>query len=205
MVHRIWHSAFAALAIFALAAQANAGLMPTSAGVQSDNNNYRYTYGVVLTSDASLKTGDFFTIYDFEGLVPGSAVQPANFTFSSSLDQGTPGGIAPNDDPTKPNLTWTYTGEETLNGSQGLGNFSVISTNAQSASSTAFSAQTHRQNDGQIDSNITDTIVPSETTTTPLGVPEPATLVMLGIGLPLVGAFRYLRRRSGVATEPANA
>ena len=39
-------------------------MLPVSATVP-DSGNFRYTYGLVLTSDSTLKTGDYFTIYDF--------------------------------------------------------------------------------------------------------------------------------------------
>ena len=194
MALRTWKRSLAALALVVLAAPADAGLLPVSATVTPDGSNQRYTYGIVLTSDSTLKTGDFFTIYDFQGTVPGSNVQPAGFTLTSANTGGTPVGTTPVDDPAKPNLTWTYTGPG-LSGQIGLGNFSVISTNAPSPDAASFTSQTHRQIDGQVDSNITETTIPGSTIETPASVPEPATLALMGIGLPLVGLFRCLRRR----------
>ena len=61
----------------------------------------------------------------------------------------------------------------------------------------SFAGLTQRQIDGVNESNVTSTTVPTGgDSTTPPGVPEPASLVLLGIGLPLAGAFRYLRRRT---------
>lgn len=184
----------AAIIMACLSGTAQAGLLPVAATVQTDGNNHRYTYGVVLTSDSTLRTGDFFTVYDFSGFIEGSNVQPEGFTFSSSATGSTPSGVVPTDTATQ-NLTWTYTGTETLTGQIGLGNFSAISTNAASDSSTAFAATTHRS-DGQVDSNITETTAPSEVGPA-AGVPEPASLALVGIGLPLAGFF--YRRRSGSA------
>jgi len=185
----------AAFAIVVVAGKADAGLLPVSATSTADNNNFRFTYGVVLTSDSTLKTGDYFTIYDFQGFVADSTTQPNNFAFSVSKTGGTPPGTVPFDDPNIDNLTWTYTGAETLPGQQGLGNFSAISTNLESQTASAFTARTHRQFDGRIDSNITETLIPgSENPVTP-GVPEPASLALVGIGVPLAGLFRYIRRK----------
>ena len=194
MALRTWKRSLAALALVVLASRADAGLLPVSATVTPDGGNQRYTYGIVLTSDSTLKTGDFFTVYDFQGMVPGSNVQPAGFTLTTSNAGGTPVGTNPTDDPTKPNLTWTYTGAG-ISGQVGLGNFAVDSTNEPSASAASFTAQTHRTADGKVDSNITETTIPGGPIATPASIPEPATLALMGIGLPLVGLFRCLRRR----------
>lgn len=197
MFNRLRTVGFAAMLVAMLAGRADAGLLPVSATVQNDGGNYRYTYGVVLTSDSTLHTGDFFTVYNFPGLVSGSNVQPADFAFSTSVGGGTPNGITTTSDPNGTNLTWTYTGADTVTGQLGLGNFSAISTNAASDTNTNFAGTTHRQIDGQPDSNITDTTGPTGGTPPVAGVPEPASLALVGIGLPLFGFF--FRRRAVAA------
>ncbi len=193
MKFRNWTRTLAALTFVVMATRAEAGLLPVSATptLQQDGNT-RYTYGVVLTSDSTLKTGDYFTIYDFAGLVPQSNVQPANFTLSVSNVGRTPPGTVPANDATLPDLTWTYTGAATLIGQTGLNNFSVVSTNAPSQTTTEFTALTHRQIDGQPDSNITETLVPGSGSAITTGVPEPATLALFAIGLPFAA---FVRRR----------
>jgi hypothetical protein len=198
MMRRTWKT-LAALAVLVGAAlvgtpAARAGLLPVSQSAVADGGNWRYTYGIVLTTDAHLNPGDFFTVYDFAGFVPGSNIAPAGWTLSvANLSKST--STVPNDDPNLPNLTWTYNGP-VINGQKGLGNFSVDS--AIGATKTeSFIARTHRDVDGHIDDNITDVTVPINQGSPPPvdNNPEPATLALLGIGLPLAGAVKVLRNR----------
>jgi len=180
----------AALVVFGVAVPVQAGLLPVKVTITPESDIYRWTYGVVLTSDSEIHTGDFFTIYDFGGYLPGTNVQPDGFEFSASFTGPTPGRLAPDDNPLHMNLTWTYVGPDITSGQLGLGNFSANSTSGASMDGF-FTAQTHRQVDGRVDSNITPTDLPVPMIPT---IPEPATLALMGIGLPLVGAARWLRR-----------
>jgi hypothetical protein len=67
-----------------------------------------------LTPGASKATADFVTVYNFYGLIDGSAKVPAGWEFSSEESGRTPatGGyplVLPLDVPNTPNLTWTVT------------------------------------------------------------------------------------------------
>jgi hypothetical protein len=191
------HWKFATLLTFAIlgaTGSAQAGLIPVQVSVTPDSGNFRYTYAVLLPSDAVLQPGDWFTIYNFDGLVPNSAtasggIESANWTFSTSMVGPTPPGVVPNDNPNIANLTWTYNGPVIgLDAaSVGLGNFwadSLYPTTTQSW----FAAHTGTLS-GVPDNNITPTSVPVPTAPPP-GAPEPATLFLVGLGLFFVFAFR---------------
>ncbi len=168
--------------------RSEAGLLPVSVSVSPDAGNYRYTYSVDLTSDSTIKSGDYFTIYDFKGLVGGTNAQPTGFSYSSQAVGPTPPGTLPADSPGVNNVTFTYNGPSTMTGQTSIGSFSVDSIYGGTTNGT-FTALTQRQFDGQNDSNITSTQVP-----VPNGVPEPSSIVLFVVGLALFGGLGYLRR-----------
>jgi len=184
----------AALACLIAANTAPAGLLPTKVSVTPESNDYRWTYGVVLTSDSQLHAGDFFTIYDFGGFIAGSNVQPSGFEFAATFVGPTPNRLNPDDDPGVMNLTWTYAGPDITAGQVGLGNFSANSISGLGTEGF-FTSQTHRSIDGVVDSNITSTELPFSVPTIPT-VPEPATLTLFGLGLPLAYGLRRFRDKS---------
>ena len=173
-----------------------AGMIPVQVSITPEGGNYQFTYAIVLPTDAVLQSGDFFTIYNFDGLVPGTAtasgsISSSNWTFTTTNVGPTPGGVVPVDDPTIPNLTWTYNGP-TIQGSQtGLGNFSAVSIYPYTTQSW-FAAITGTVN-GVVDSNITPTTVPVPTAPPP-GLPEPTTFALVVLGF-MVLALGCLRRR----------
>jgi hypothetical protein len=197
-------------AIAMSAGSANAGLLPVSVTVQPESGNFRWTYAVVLPTSMKLQSGSYFTVYDFAGYQAGtggvlSAAPDESYsqywTVTASKVGPTPDRLNPQDDPNVDNLTFMYNGptvdatKPDGTGLGSLGNFIATSAYGDTADSF-FTATNPRAADGQIDSNITTTLVPTgQPIPGPIGTPEPATLALAGLGLPLIGVARYIRRK----------
>ena len=193
---------FASGVVLFAGSTARAGLLPVQVTVTPEAGNFRWTYAITLPTDAQLRPGNYFTIYDFAGFVPGSNSAPAGWIFSSTNTGITPGLVNPDDDPTLANLTWTYNGPVVPSGQTGLGNFWATSL-YDLPTEDFFTAQTNRTSDGKIDQNITTTNVPVPSAGP--NVPEPGTLILAGLGLPVLGLARLARRKVAVDTTAASA
>lgn len=186
----------AAVAVVGLAGgTAQAGLLPTSVTVFPEAGNFRWQYAIVLPTDMKLQAGNYFTIYDFAGLVPGTVIAPdENWTISTPNVGTTPSLLNPTDNPGIPNLVFTYQGPTIPAGQLGLGNFMATST-FDTRAEVSFTAETNRSSDGLKDSNITTTDAPTGLDVEPPPVPEPATLLLAGLGLPLLGLARLRKKK----------
>ena len=186
------------------ASPARAGLLPVSVTVTPESGNYRWTYSIVLPTDMQLQSGNFFTIYDFDGYVAGSEIAPEGWSLSTSNVGPTPERLNPEDDPAVTNLTFTYAGPTIESGQVGLGNF-MANSMFDAQSNSFLTAVTNRTSDGLFDRNITGTLVPTgemgppppvdPVPPSPPGVPEPATLALAMLGLPVAALGRMVRRK----------
>lgn len=133
------------IALTATVIAAHADIIPTLNPISPapTSGGFTWNYATNVTVDQTVQPGDFFTIYDFGSIVPNSNLQPAGWTFSSSLTTPGPAGVNPTDNPSLLNLTWTYTGATNIVGAQSLGNFSVVAA-TDSARTGNFVAQATR-------------------------------------------------------------
>src|SRR3989440_11018854 len=172
-------------AISALSLTARADIIPTLSSVTGSSPNFTWNYSANVTVDETVNTGDFFTIYDFSSIMPTTTTQPAGWTFSTALIGQTAALTTPTDDPTKWNLTWTYSGAS-ISGSAALGIFSAV-TSTDQLKMGQFTAQATKSNDpaGTKVSNVGSVSVP---------VPESTALFPI-IGICAAAAFSTLLRR----------
>ncbi len=195
----------AALLSLALAPAARAELIPSNVTVTGGGGVFTFSYDLKVLGTSQVQTGDFGVIYDVKGFIPGSITAPAGWSFSWSNVGPNPAQTAPNDDPSLPNIKWTYTGSSVISpGSTTvfLTGFSYQSTFG-NIGQADFASQTHLDPDpthpsGRKVSNVTTVDVPDpgngDTGGGPHDAPEPASLVLLGLGAPLAGLSALLRR-----------
>ena len=166
---------------------ARGDIIPTLSSVTGSSPNFTWNYAANVTVDQTINTGDFFTIYDFGTIAPGSNTQPTGWTFSQALVGPTAALTSPTDNPNILNLTWTYTGTAPISGSAALGMFSII-TSTDQLKTGQFTAQATRNSGpdaGTKVSNIGAVSVP---------VPEPSALLPI-IGVCAAAVFSRLLRR----------
>lgn len=164
-------------------------------------NLYAYTYIATLAADQSLMSGNFFTIYDFEGF-EGFGPMAAGFTASAAMLGRTPDLVLPFDSASVMNLTFTYNGP-TINLAPGtsteLGSFTAYS-RFNGLGLIDFASEGTKNNGFAIGTPIANvglTAGPLDGGGAGLTVPEPATWAMLTFGFGLIGAS--MRRRKAVS------
>ncbi|MDP9187041.1 MAG: hypothetical protein M3O72_06760 [Verrucomicrobiota bacterium] len=166
---------------------ARGDIIPTLSSVTGSSPNFTWNYSANVTVDETINPGDFFTIYDFGSIAPGSNMQPTGWTFSQSLVGPTAALTSPTDNPNILNLTWTYNGTAPIVGSAALGMFSVV-TSTDQLKTGQFTAQATRSSGpdaGTKISNIGSVSVP---------VPESSALLPI-IGVCTAALLSTLRRR----------
>ena len=110
---------------------ARGDIIPTLDSITGSSPSFTWNYAANVTVNQTINAGDFFTIYDFGTIAPGSNTQPTGWTFSQALVGPTAALTTPTDNPNILNLTWTYNGAAPIVGSAALGIFSVVTSTNQ--------------------------------------------------------------------------
>jgi PEP-CTERM motif-containing protein len=204
----------AALGALALAVPtAEAAITPTLISVTPNGDGtFTYTYNVDLAEDqnamddgaiqatGTTPTGpgapssafkDYFTIYDFAGMVGGSWTNPVGWSFSFAATGPSPSTTTPADDPNVLNATWIKTSGDVM-GPADLGDFSIRSVFGlvYFDNYTSDATRSQGQTAGTAVASIGSVNVPQAQGGVPFRVSEPGTLMLLGSGLLGLGLFR---------------
>lgn len=158
-----------------------------------------FSYDVNIADGSRVNTGDYFTLYDFHGLVSGSEFAPVDWKVSEQLVGITPAGVDPGafsgDSAGVLNITFTYTGAGTLFGPTTVGGPAAFGATSSTCTTTGlgtYASAAHKNNPGKPDDNTAQNN--GGFTVTPSAIPESSSLMLLVPGL--VPLSILLRRRA---------
>jgi hypothetical protein len=196
----------AAGAALCLSGAAHASIIPILLDVVPNGANFEFDYSAALSGDQGLVPGSEFVIFDFAGYVPGSVFSTAPNIVASVQNMANfntnAGGVEMDplftDDPTIPDLVFTYTGPpfHTTGGPYsaiiftGLGALSTSGNTTLDGFSSRAISNDGIGTSGQPSFNDGAVAVPFA------GVPEPASWALLILGFGGVGSLLRARRRT---------
>jgi hypothetical protein len=165
------------------------------------DGGFKYEYTLLLSTDERFTTGDYFTIFDFEGYVPQSIGAVVASDWDVSVQDFGPGApILPgsgNPESDFTNLVFTYKGNEPSAGATIEAGFFAISThgNVKYGQYSAAHERSVREIDG-----VKEWQTAASQGTLYIPAPEPGSLVLIGTVAPL-GLYYVLRRRRAAAAR----
>jgi hypothetical protein len=185
--------------------QAHAGLIPSglarSLEPGAGGDLYRFRYSVQLNAGSTLNPGDYFTVYDFAGLIAGSPVAPQGWTVQLGMTGQTPPGATPLDDPNIENVTFAYRGSAPVianNKALQLGSFSMASFYG-GTGLTSFTSEVQRSSDQGTESD--SSVVVGPIIVERHQSPEPGSGLLLVFGTATVFGGKRSRRRSATTAK----
>lgn len=187
-------------AVLILGNAVQADIIPVfNASTPVGGGNTEFSYTASIASGSRVNTGDYFTIYDFNGYVAGTEFSPADWTPTVQLLGVTPSGQLITDNPAVVNITFTYTGAAPIIGPVnpvgGIGAFGADSTSAAIKALGQYTSQTHKHNPTHPDNNTVQSN--QGFVVTPAAVPETSSLMLLVPGLVPLGMVLRRRVRKG--------
>jgi hypothetical protein len=195
----------AAVLVLMNAGQARADIILNLASVMPMGSDFQYSYSVQLTDNTGLhaaggsdNTSNFFTLFDVQGLVSGSVSVGGALAGSSTTSVQNsgliPAGTAPlpPDNPNLPNITVVWTGSD-VNGPFAMGTLTFLSANGLGSALLAFAGASQKLESfpNLVGNNIGQVAGPGPSVSP---IPEPGTLMLLAMGLPVLGGLYYRRR-----------
>jgi hypothetical protein len=211
-----WNIGLALAAVLTLmsASQARADIILNLISVTPVGSDFEYTYSVQLAATTVLHSAGggpntgatpsntYFTLYDIPGLIAGSEVYGGAMATNSMHTEQNSGRTPVTESPVPPdsasvvNITTYWTGSD-VSAPAGMpfdmGTFSFMSTNALGAAMLAFTAATQKLEDLTLAANNTGQVAGPGAAVSP--IPEPGTLALLAMGLPVLGGLYYRRRK----------
>jgi hypothetical protein len=155
-----------------------------------------FSYNVAVSANSRVNTGDYFTIYDFNGYIAGSAFAPADWDISVQPIGITPPSQLIVENPVTVNITFMYVGAAPIFGPVsplgGVGAFGAESTFCAESVAGQFAAETHKHNPGELDDN---TLLGNQGFVVTPAVPEASSLALLLPGLVPLGIMMRRRMR----------